>query len=86
MEKVELAGHIERKVKGLGIKDNSLEFQIYEDIQRQLKREFGLNKKHPDLEQKYIADAHELIDCYKVPTYLTELIEEANVQRNLGIA
>ena len=38
------------------------------------------------LKRKYIADAHELIDCYEVPTYLEELISEANSQMNLGIA
>lgn len=86
MEKVELAGHIERKVKSLEIKDNGLEFKVYEDFERQLKREFGLSKRHQNLKQKYLSDAHDFIDCYEVPTYLLELIEEANAQMNRGVA
>ena len=37
------------------------------------------------IKRRYIADAHELIDCYEVPTYLEELISEANSQIDLGI-
>ncbi len=38
------------------------------------------------LTTQQIADAHELVDCYEVPTYLEELITDANAQMGLGVA
>lgn len=51
---------------------------MYEDFERQFKREFGLNRKRPNLDEKYIYDAHEFIDTYEEPTYLKEIIDNAN--------
>lgn len=95
----ELSSHVKRKgVAVLGgkqseaYKDTEIRSKVYRDIYNQVKREFGIYddsgrpQSYKALKRKYIADAHELIDCYEVPTYLEELISEANSQMNLGIA
>lgn len=95
----ELSSHVKRKgVFVLGgkqseaYKDTEIRSKVYRDIYDQVKREFGIYddsgrpQSYKALKRKYIADAHELIDCYEVPTYLEELISEANSQINLGIA
>ncbi|WP_124067414.1 ORF6C domain-containing protein [Clostridium sp. E02] len=95
----ELSNHIKRKgvkvLKGKqseAYKDAGIRSKVYRDIYDQIKREFGIYddsgrpKSYKALKRKYIADAHELIDCYEVPTYLVELIETANAQMNLGVA
>lgn len=95
----ELSGHVKRKgVKVLGgkqseaYKDSEIRSKVYRDIYDQIRREFNLYddsgkaRSYKALKRKYIADAHELIDCYVVPTYLAELIEAANAQMNLGVA
>lgn len=95
----ELSNHVKRKgVKVLGgkqseaYKDNEIRAKVYRDIYDQIKREFGIYddsgkpKSYKALKRKYIADAHELIDCYEVPTYLEELISDANAQMGLGVA
>lgn len=94
----ELSSHVKRKgVSVLGgkqseaYKDTEIRSKVYRDIYDQIKREFGIYddsgrpKSYKALKRKYIADAHELIDCYEVPTYLEELIGEANSQIDLGI-
>jgi prophage antirepressor-like protein len=95
----ELSSHVKRKgVKVLGgkqseaYKDSEIRSKVYRDIYDQIRREFNLYdnsgkaRSYKALKRKYIADAHELIDCYVVPTYLAELIEAANAQMNLGVA
>lgn len=95
----ELSSHVKRKgVSVLGgkqseaYKDTEIRSKVYRDIYDQIKREFGIYddsgrpQSYKALKRKYIADAHELIDCYQVPTYLEELISEANAQMNLEIA
>ncbi|EXG86186.1 ORF6N domain-containing protein,ORF6C domain-containing protein [Clostridium sp. ASBs410] len=95
----ELSSHVKRKgVKVLGskqseaYKDSEIRSKVYRDIYDQIRREFNLYdnsgkaRSYKSLKRKYIADAHELIDCYVVPTYLAELIEAANAQMNLGVA
>lgn len=95
----ELSSHVKHKgVSVLGgkqseaYKDTEIRSKVYRDIYDQVKREFGIYddsgrpQSYKALKRKYIADAHELIDCYEVPTYLEELISEANSQINLGIA
>ena len=95
----ELSSHVKRKgVSVLGgkqseaYKDTEIRSKVYRDIYDQVKREFGIYddsgrpQSYKALKRKYIADAHELIDCYEVPTYLEELISEANSQMNLEIA
>lgn len=95
----ELSNHVKRKgVKVLGgkqseaYKDTEIRAKVYRDIYDQIKREFGIYddsgkpKSYKALKRKYIAEAHELIDCYEVPTYLEELITDANAQMGLGVA
>lgn len=95
----ELSSHVKRKgVKVLGgkqseaYKDNEIRAKVYRDIYDQIKREFGIYddsgkpKSYKALKRKYIAEAHELIDCYEIPTYLEELIADANAQMDLGVA
>ena len=95
----ELSNHVKRKgVKVLGgkqseaYKDTEIRAKVYRDIYDQIKREFGIYddsgkpKSYKALKRKYIADAHELIDCYEVPTYLEELITDANAQMGLVVA
>lgn len=95
----ELSNHVKRKgVAVLGgkqteaYKDTEIRSKVYRDVYDQIKREFGIYddsgrpKSYKALKRKYIADAHKLIDCYEVPTYLLELIAEANAQMNLGVA
>lgn len=94
----ELSSHVKRKgVSVLGgkqseaYKDTEIRSKVYRDIYDQVKREFGIYddsgrpQSYKALKRRYIADAHELIDCYEVPTYLEELIGEANSQIDLGI-
>lgn len=95
----ELSGHVKRKgVKVLGgkqseaYKDTEIRSKVYHDIYGQIKREFdlydssGRAMSYKALKRKYLADAHELIDCYDAPKYLKELIENANAQMGLGVA
>lgn len=95
----ELSGHVKRKgVKVLGgkqseaYKDSEIRTKVYRDIYDQIKREFGVYNDsghamtYKALKRKYIADAHELVDCYESPKYLQELIDNANAQSRLDIA
>ncbi|MDR7815155.1 ORF6C domain-containing protein [Lacrimispora sp.] len=95
----ELSSHVKRKgVKVLGgkqseaYKDSEIRSKVYRDIYDQIRREFNLYddsgkaRSYKALKRKYLADSHELVDCYQVPTYLAELIEAANAQMNLGVA
>ncbi|WP_024348219.1 ORF6C domain-containing protein [Lacrimispora indolis] len=94
----ELSNHVKRKgVKVLGSKlseayrNTEIRSKVYRDIYDQIKREFGIYddsgrpKTYKALKRKYIAEAHELVDCYEAPTFLVELIESANAQMNLGV-
>ena len=85
-EKVQIAAHIERKIESICISNEEIKEKVYEDLERQLKREFGLNRKHPNLKKKHLADAHELIDTYELPTYLQEQVNDCNAQISMEIA
>ena len=54
------------------------------DIYRQLKREYGYASSYKSLKRKYLADAHEFVDCYAAPTYLQEQITDANAQQSFA--
>lgn len=95
----ELSNHVKRKgVSVLGgkqadaYKDTEIRSKLYRDIYDQIKHEFGIYddsgkpKSYKALKRKYIADAHDLIDCYEAPTYLTELIDVANAQMHMDVA
>ena len=86
----EVQKHVRRKgVDVLGGKnseayhDGSIRSKVYSDIYSQLKREYGCVSSYKSIKRKYIADIHEFIDCYELPTILGELIEDSNAQRRL---
>ena len=72
-------------------KDNKIRTAVYSDIYNQIKREFGLYdergkfKSYKALKRRYIYDAHELVDAYELPTYLSEQIHNCNVQMSLEV-
>lgn len=92
-ESDELSAHVKRKgVEMLGGKlseayrDKTLRQKVYTDIYGQLKREFGIYdddgkaKSYKALKRKNLADAHEFVDCYTLPAYLAEQIDDCNEQ------
>ncbi len=92
----ELSNHVKRKgVQILGgkkseaYKDTNVRSKVYRDIYDQVKREFGLYnedgkpKSYKSLKRKYLYEAHECVDCYEAPTYIKELIRDANAQISL---
>lgn len=92
-----LEEHIERKIslvlggkESEAYKDTEIRSKVYRDIYDQIKREFGIYddtgkpKSYKALKRKYLAEAHDLIDCYEAPLYLQELIEAANAQMRFG--
>ncbi len=94
----ELCNHVKRKgVEVMGgkktnsYKDNGIRSAVYTDIYNQIKREFGLYDdkgrytSYKSLRRRYIPDAHELIDCYELPTYLSEQIRDCNAQMNMEV-
>lgn len=92
-ESDELSAHVKRNgVEMLGGKlseayrDKTLRQKVYTDIYGQLKREFGIYdddgkaKSYKALKRKNLADAHEFVDCYTLPAYLAEQINDCNAQ------
>lgn len=85
----EIQKHVKRKgVDILGGKkseayhDRSIRSLVYSDIYCQLKREYGCVSSYKSIKRKYIADAHEFIDCYIAPVFLQEQIQFANAQES----
>lgn len=86
----EVQQHVKHKgVQCLGGKDSeayadgSIRSQVYKDIYSQLKREYGCVSTYKSIKRKYIADVHDFIDCYQLPTVLEEQIAVANAQQRL---
>ena len=97
VESDELSAHVKRKgVEVLGGKqseaymDITTRQRVFRDIYNQLRREFGIYddegrmKSYKALKRKDLADAHEFIDCYKLPAYLAEQISDCNAQMHMG--
>lgn len=95
----EICNHVKRKgVEMLGgkqsnsYKDSKIRSAVYTDIYNQIKREFGLfddkgrYTSYKALKRRYIYDAHELIDAYELPIYLSERIADCNAQMNMEVA
>ena len=87
----ELKNHISRRAINIldgknseAYKDASIRGTVYKDIYRQLKREYGYASSYKSLKRKYLADAHEFVDCYAAPTYLQEQITDANAQQSFA--
>lgn len=65
-------------------RDNSIRHKTFSDIWTQLKREYGCVSTYKSIKRKYVADVHEFIDCYVVPKYLDELIQDTNAQQSFA--
>ena len=63
--------------------NNSIRCKVYADIQRQLKREFGVTR-HEAIKRQYINKAHEIIQNYEAPTCLIDEIIMENNQIPFG--
>lgn len=96
-ESDELSAHIRRRgAELLGGKkteaylDSTIRQRVYRDIYNQLRREFGIYddegrmKSYKALKRKDLADAHEFVDCYTLPAYLVEQINDCNAQMRMG--
>lgn len=87
----ELKNHISRRAISIldgknseAYKGASIRGTVYKDIYKQLKREYGYASSYKSLKRKYLADAHEFVDCYAAPTYLQEQITDANAQQSFA--
>lgn len=77
-DKIQIALHIDKKISDMGICNERLRMKICEDFGSQIKREYGLSKKKPNLDDKYLADVHDFIDCYQPPRVIEEMITDDN--------
>ena len=74
-EKVELADHIKRKIDSMNL-NAFAERAAYSMFELQMIREFETISK------EQIADVHEMIDCFKLPEWVTETL--GSVMNNDG--
>lgn len=81
---------ISKSVKSLGVrvlggkdsnayKDNSIRSQVYSDIYEQIKRQFGV-KSYKAIKRGQLQTALNIIEQYKVPLFLQDLIKGTNNQ------
>lgn len=75
-EKVELADHIKRKIDSMNL-NAFAERAAYSMFELQMIREFG-----ETISKEQIADVHEMIDCFKLPKWVTETL--GSVMNNDG--
>lgn len=87
----EVSNHVKRRVVNVlggkdseAYKDSSVRGQVFSDIYTQIKREYGLVSSYKSIKRKYLADVHDFIDCYELPRYLEEQINECNAQMRIG--
>lgn len=87
----EIQQHVKRRVVNIlggkqseAYRDNSIRHKTFSDIWTQLKREYGCVSTYKSIKRKYIDDVREFIDCYVVPKYLDELIQDANAQQSFA--
>ena len=87
----EIQQHVKRRVVNIlggkqseAYRDNSIRNKTFSDIWTQLKREYGCVSTYKSIKRKYVADVHEFIDCYVVPKYLDELIQDTNAQQSFA--
>lgn len=73
IEKLEILSHIGRRTSyllGRNKHCEPLRSMVARDILGQLGHEFGCELN--ELKKKYIADTHDYIDCYELPTIMKE--------------
>ena len=87
----EIQQHVKRRVVNIlggkqseAYRDNSIRHKTFSDIWTQIKREYGCVSTYKSIKRKYVADVHEFIDCYVVPKYLDELIQDTNAQQSFA--
>ena len=87
----EIQQHVKRRVVNIlggkqseAYRDNSIRNKTFSDMWTQLKREYGCVSTYKSIKRKYVADVHEFIDCYVVPKYLDELIQDTNAQQSFA--
>lgn len=79
----ELREHILRKAKSfIGLENIEIFDSIYQDIISQYKREYG-TKSFYNTKSGSLADVHDFVDCYTLPTVLEEQVNNANAQMRL---
>ena len=95
-ESDELSAHVKRKAiemlggkKSEAYRDSKIHKKVFSDIYNQLKREFGIYdaegkaKSYKALKRKDLADAHDFVDGYTLPTFLAEQINDCNAQMRM---
>ena len=60
-------------------KDKSLRGKVYQDIHRQLKREFGVTT-YKAIKRSQVDKAIEVVEAYELPTVLWEQVVDTNSQ------
>lgn len=88
----EVCNHVKRKaVDVLGGKeseayhDSSIRGQVFSNIYTRLKMEYGAVSSYKSIKRKYLADVHDFIDCYELPKFLDELVNDANAQMRVCV-
>lgn len=83
----EIQHHVKRKVVEIlggkqseAYRDRSVRGSVFQDMYRQLKREYGCVSSYKAIKRKWVSDAHDFIDCYELPRVLEEQVKEANAQ------
>lgn len=70
--------------KSVAYKDKSIRTKVYTDIQRELKRQFQVNK-YKAIKRKHLDLAKKIVSNYKAPIILEEEINQINCQLNFNI-
>ena len=70
--------------KSIAYKDKSIRTKVYTDIQRELKRQFQVNK-YKAIKRKHLDLAKKIVSNYKAPIILEEEINQINCQLNFNI-
>lgn len=86
----EIQHHVKRKVVEIlggkqseAYRDRSVRGSVFQDMYRQLKREYGCVSSYKAIKRKWVSDAHDFIDCYELPRVLEEQVKESNAQLSL---
>lgn len=64
-------------------KDHSIRGKVYSDVDRQLRREFGVDT-YKAIKRNQVDLAISIIEKYELPIYLKEMIENANAQMSFA--
>ena len=86
----EIQHHVKRKVVEIlggkqseAYRDRSVRGSVFQDMYRQLMREYGCVSSYKAIKRKWVSDAHDFIDCYELPRVLEEQVKETNAQLSL---